>query len=77
MHACYCLLGLSLPHYVHRQARSFWSSITIEKLQEELERIQQFVLLYPAQGAGPYRTAAVISTQSLIQKGLAETLDHR
>jgi len=30
--------------------------------------------LYPAQGAGPYRTATVTSTQSLIQKGLTETL---
>jgi transposase len=74
VHAFYCLLGLSLLHYVHRQARAFWPSITIEKLQEELEQIQQFVLLYPAQGAGPYRTATVVSTPNLIQKGLAETL---
>jgi transposase len=74
VHAFYCLLGLSLLHYVHRQAQSFWPSITVEKLQEELEQIQQFVLLYPAQGAGPYRTATVTSTQSLIQKGLTETL---
>ena len=74
MHAFYCLLGLSLLHYVRRQAQSFWPSTTIEELQQELEQIQQFVLLYPAQGAGPYRTATVVSTQSLIQKGLAETL---
>jgi hypothetical protein len=74
VHAFYCLLGLSLLHYVHRQAQSFWPSITVEELQKELEQIQQFVLLYPAQGAGPYRTATVISTQSLIQKGLAATL---
>ena len=74
VHAFYCLLGLSLLHYVHRQAQAFWPSITIEELQKELEQIQQFVLLYPAQGAGPYRTATVLSTQSLIQKGLTETL---
>ena len=74
VHAFYCLLGLSLLHYVHRQAQAFWPSITIEELQKELEQIQQFVLLYPAQGAGPYRTATVLSTQNLIQKGLAETL---
>ena len=74
VHAFYCLLGLSLLHYVHRQAQSFWPSISIEELQNELEQIQQLVLLYPAQGAGPYRTATVLSTQSLIQKGLAETL---
>jgi hypothetical protein len=52
----------------------FWPSITIKELQKELEQIQQFVLLYPAQGAGPYRAATVVSTQSVIQKGLAETL---
>jgi transposase len=74
VHAFYCLLGLSLLHYVHRQAQAFWPSITIEELQKELQQIQQFVLLYPAQGAGPYRTATVLSTQSLIQKGLTETL---
>jgi transposase len=74
VHAFYCMLGLSLLHYVHRQARSFWPQITLEKLQDELQQIQQFVLLYPAQGGGPYRTATVLSSQSLIQKGLAETL---
>ena len=74
VHAFYCLLGLSLLHDVHRQAQCFWTSITIEKLQEELEQIQQFVLLYRAQGAGPYRIATVISTQNLIQKGLTKTL---
>jgi len=74
VHAFYCLLGLSLLHNVRRQAHSFWPSITLEELQKELEQIQQFVLLYPAQSAGPYRTATVISNPSLIQKGLAETL---
>jgi transposase len=74
VHAFYCMLGLSLLHYVHQQARSFWPQITLEKLQDELQQIQQFVLLYPAQGGGPYRTATVLSSQSLIQKGLAETL---
>ena len=74
VHAFSCLLGLSLLHYVHRQGQSFWPSITVEELQKELEQIQQFVLLYPAQGPGPYRTATILSTQSLIQKGLAETL---
>ena len=74
VHAFYCMLGLSLLHYVHRQAQSFWPQITMEKLQDELQQIQQFVLLYPPQGGGPCRTATVVSSQSLIQKGLAETL---
>jgi transposase len=74
VHAFYCLLGLSLLHYVLRQAQTFWPQLTVEKLQEELEGIQQFVLLYPALGGGPHRTATVLATQSLVQKGLVETL---
>ena len=46
----------------------------MEKLQEELAEVQQFVLLYPALGGGPHRTATVLATQSLVQKGLVETL---
>ena len=74
VHAFYCLLGLSLLHYVLRQARTFWPQLTVEKLQEELGEIQQFVLLYPALGGGPHRTATVLATQNLVQKGLVETL---
>jgi transposase len=74
VHAFYCLLGLSLLHYVLRQAQTFWPQLTVEKLQEELEQIQQFVLLYPALGGGPHRTATVAATQSLVQKGLVDTL---
>jgi hypothetical protein len=74
VHAFYCLLGLSLLHYVLRQAQTFWPQLTVEKLQEELGEIQQFVLLYPALGGGPPRTATVLTTQSLVQKGLIETL---
>jgi hypothetical protein len=74
VHAFYCLLGLSLLHYVLRQAQTFWPQLTVEKLQEELGEIQQFVLLYPALGGGPHRTATVLATQSLVQKGLVETL---
>ena len=77
VHAFYCLLGLSLLHYVLRQARAFWPQLTVEKLQEELEQIQQFVLLYPALGGGPHRTATVLATQSLVQKGLVDTLGLR
>jgi hypothetical protein len=60
--------------YVLRQAQQVWPQITMEKLQEELEQICQTVLLYPAQGKGPYRTATVLSCESLIQKSLAEAL---
>jgi transposase len=74
VHAFYCLLGLSLLHGVLRQAQTFWPPLTVEKLQEELEEIQQFVLLYPALGGGPPRTATVVARQSLVQKGLIDTL---
>ena len=74
MHAFYCLLGLSLLHYVLRQAQTFWPQLTVEKLQEELEQIQQFVLLYPALGGGPHRTATVLAMQSLVQNGSVDTL---
>jgi transposase len=74
VHAFYCLLGLSLLHLVLRQAQAFWPQLTVEKLQEELEQIQQFVLLYAPLGGGPPRTATVLATQSLVQKGLIDTL---
>jgi hypothetical protein len=34
------LLGLSLLHYVLRQAEAFRLQLTVEKLQEELEQVQ-------------------------------------
>ncbi len=74
VHAFYCLLGISLLRYVHRQAEPIWPGITIEKLQEELAQIRQMVLLYPPQEKGPYRSATVLSYDSLIQKSLAAAL---
>ena len=73
VHAFYRRRSLPLLHYVRRQAQPFRPAITIEELQNELAQIQPFVLLYPAQGAGPH-CAAVTSAQSLRQKGPAETL---
>ena len=40
VHSFYCLLGLSLLHYVLRQAEAFRLQLTVEKLQEELEQVQ-------------------------------------
>lgn len=75
VHAFYCLLGISLLRYVHRQARTVWPDLSTEQLIEELQQIQQFHLLYPAQGEkGPNRVATVLSKQSLAQQSLAETL---
>lgn len=75
IHAFYCMLGISLLHYVHRQAKAAWSDLSVEQLIEELQQIQQFVLLYPRQGEkGPDRAAYVLSQQTLVQQALAKAL---
>ena len=75
MHAFYCMLGISLLQYVHKQAQVAWAGISIEQLLEELRQIQQFVLLYPPQGEkGPNRVATVLSKQTLPQQALAKVL---
>jgi transposase len=75
IHAFYCLLGISLLQYVHKQAQAAWADLSIEQLLEELEQIKQFVLLYPPRGEkGPPRTAYVLSQQTLTQQALVKTL---
>jgi len=75
IHAFYCLLGISLLQYVHRQAQAAWADLSVEQLLAELEQIKQFVLLYPPQGEkGPPRTAYVLSQQTLAQQALVKTL---
>src|SRR5205814_289749 len=75
IHAFYCMLGISLLQYVHRQAKAAWSDLSMEQLIEELRRIQQFILLYPRQGEkGPDRAAYVLSKQTLAQQALAKAL---
>jgi transposase len=75
IHAFYCLLGISLLQYVHKQAQAAWADLSIEQLLEELAQIKQFVLLYPPQGEkGPPRTAYVLSQQTLTQQALVKTL---
>lgn len=73
VHAFYCMLGISLLQYIHKQAQTVWPGLSMEQLLEELSQIQQFVLLYPPQGEkGPHRTATVLSKQSLPQQSLAD-----
>ena len=75
IHAFYCMLGISLLQYVHRQAQPAWDGISVEQLIEELQQIQQFVLLYPPQGEkGPSRLSTVLSKQTLAQQSLAQIL---
>jgi transposase len=75
IHAFYCMLGISLLQYVHRQAKVAWSDLSMEQLLEELQHIQQFILLYPRQGEkGPDRAAYVLSKQTLAQQALAKAL---
>ncbi len=75
VHAFYCLLGLSLLQTIYREAQTAWPGLSMERLLDELGRIQQVVLLYPPQGeTGPPRTATVLSTQTLPQQALVKTL---
>jgi transposase len=75
IHAFYCMLGISLLQYIHKQAQAAWDGISMEQLLDELRQIQQFVLLYPPQGAkGPNRVATVLSKQTLPQQALAKAL---
>ena len=75
VHAFYCLLGISLLQSIHKKAQATWPGISMEKLIDELRQIQQYQLLYPAQGAkGPPRLATVLSKQSIPQHLLADSL---
>ena len=74
IHAFYCMLGISLLQYIHKQSQAAWNGISMEQLLEELRQIQQFVLLYPPLGdKGPTRIATVLSKQTLPQQALAKT----
>lgn len=76
VHAFYCMLGVSLLHYLLALARKVAPQLSLELLQDELRRIEQYILLYPPQGEkGPPRTAVVQSKQTLTQQLLARTLD--
>lgn len=75
IHAFYCMLGISLLKYIHKQSQSAWPGLTMEQMLDELRQIQQFVLLYPPQGEkGPHRAAVVRSKQTLPQQTLAKML---
>jgi transposase len=75
IHAFYCMLGISLLQYLHKQAQSAWNGITVESLLYELKEIRQVVLLYPPQAdKGPNRAATVLAKQSLAQQELAKGL---
>ena len=75
VHAFYCMLGISLLHYLLAEARKVDPQLSLEALQDELRKIEQYVLLYPPQGdKGPHRTAVVQSKQTLTQQLLASTL---
>ena len=75
VHAFYCMLGISMLKYIHKQAQAAWPGLSMENLLDELRQIQQFVLLYPPQGAkGPHRAAVVLSKQTIPQQQLARIL---
>ena len=75
VHAFYCMLGISLLKYIHKQAQAAWPGLSMENLLDELRQIHQFILLYPPQGEkGPNRAAVVLSKQTIPQQQLARVL---
>ena len=75
VHAFYCMLGVSLLQYLHRQAQAVWPELTLEGLREELQQVQQIELLYKGEGKGARpRVETVTSSQSLAQTGLVAAL---
>jgi transposase len=75
VHAFYCMLGISLLQYVHRQSQTAWPDLSVEQLLDQLRQIQQFTLLYPPLGdKGPNRVATLLSKQTLAQQALAACL---
>jgi transposase len=39
IHPFYCILGVSLSQYVHKQAQAVWADLSVEQLLEELDQI--------------------------------------
>jgi transposase len=75
VHAFYCMLGISMLKYIHKQAQAAWPGLSMENLLDELRQIQQFILLYPPQGEkGPHRAAVVLSKQTIPQQQLVRVL---
>jgi transposase len=75
VHAFYCMLGISMLKYIHKQAQTAWPGLSMENMLDELRQIQQFILLYPPQGEkGPHRAAVVLSKQTIPQQQLARVL---
>ena len=75
VHACYCVLGLSLLQHVRRKAEAAWPGLSVEELKEQLGGIQRIELLYKQEGEkGPGRTVTIASQQTLIQQELSKVL---
>ena len=75
VHGFYCMLGISLLHYIYKKAQAAWAGLSMEQLLKELRQIQQFALLYPPQSEkGLNRVALVLSKQTLAQQSLAKEL---
>ena len=76
VHAFYCMLGVSLLHYLHRRAcAGGCPDLTLEQLCAELRQVQQVDLLYapPDQRSQP-KVVSTPSNQSLTQQLLVQAL---
>lgn len=76
VHAFFCMLGISLLHYLHKQVETVWPDLSMENLLDELRRMQQFELRYAGPGGkGKPRVETVLSKQTLAQQCLAQVLE--
>ena len=76
VHAFTSMVGLSLLLQVHQRAATAWSGRTMEDLEQQLGRIQQFELLHSRLEAnGSHRVETVSSKQTLVQQARVQALD--
>ena len=76
VHAFYCMLGVSLLHYLHRRViAAGYPDLTLEQLCAELSDVRQLDLLYPPpSGRSKPSVVSVPSSQSETQRRLVQAL---
>lgn len=74
VHSFYCMLGLSLVNWLHRRTRDAHIDMSVERMLEQLNGLQEIVLVYPSSTSGPKPTAKVDTRESLDQIQLIKTL---
>ena len=74
IHAFYCMLGISLLQYLHRESRNVWPGLSVEQLRRNSARFSSSSFYPPLGDRGPDRVVTVLSKQTLAQQALADAL---